>query len=147
MLQGAADWGARRGGALGSAVLNGAAGLNAAAEVSGVNDLGRAIGEGNALGVGVALAGMLPVGRVASKADNAAGLILKYLGDDATAMVNETGDLILQAKNGLREVRFDVNKTHPHKSPHVHVIEYKQVKNQKVEVYNKRVYPADVPAE
>ncbi len=70
---------------------------------------------------------------------------MKHVGDDATGFLNEAGDLILQSKNGLREVRFDFNNPSPHKSPHVHVIEYKQVKNKKVETRNDRVYPNDVP--
>ena len=65
-LQAAANWGARRGGALGSAVLNTAAAANAASEAFGVNELGRAIGEGDVGGGAFALASMLPVGRGAT---------------------------------------------------------------------------------
>jgi len=62
-------------------------------------------------------------------------------------ITNEFGDTIIQSKDGLREIRFDFNHTAPHANPHTHLIEYKMVKNKKVEVVNKRIYPDGVPPE
>lgn len=126
-------------------MVNGAAVANGLSEAFGFNELGKAIGDRDALGVAVAAAGFLPAGKVARRSGDAAELILKYVGDDAVPIINEAGDLILQSKNGLREIRFDFRNPAPHKSPHVHVIEYKNVKNKKLETFNKRVYPSDVP--
>lgn len=140
-----ANWGARRGGPLGGAALNFGAALNAASEAFGTNELGAALGSGSVSGVAFAAAGFLPVGKLARRGSDAAQLILKHVGDDAVGFLNEAGDLILQSKNGLREVRFDFNNPAPHKSPHVHVIEYKTVKNNKAVTRNDRVYPRDVP--
>jgi RHS repeat-associated protein len=65
-LQAAANWGAQRGGPLGTVVLNGAAAANAAAEALSINDLGRAVAAGDVGSGAFALASMLPVGRGAS---------------------------------------------------------------------------------
>lgn len=65
MFQGVANWGARRGGLVGWAALNGGAAANAASEAFGTNDVGAAVGSGSVVGTGVALAGALPVGRIA----------------------------------------------------------------------------------
>ena len=89
--------------------------------------------------------GVLPIGKVARRGGDAFDAIMRHVGDDASAMLNEAGDLILQSRNGMKEVRFDFNNPAPHASPHVHVIEYKQVKNKKVETRNDRIYPNDVP--
>jgi hypothetical protein len=112
-----------------------------------LNELGGAVADGSAVRTGVALAGMLPLGRVAGKADDAFGLIVKYVGEDAVGQLNKHGDLILESKDGLRQVRFDVNHPQPHRSPHAHVVEYRNTKNGKERIYNERVYPRDVPPE
>jgi len=70
-----------------------------------------------------------------------------WIGKDAKVITNEFGDTIIQSKDGLREIRFDFNHTAPHANPHTHLIEYKMVKNKKVEVVNKRIYPDGVPPE
>ena len=76
-----ADWGARRGGAVGAVALNVGAGLDAASEAFGTNDLGAAVGEGDVAGASLALAAMLPVGKLGK-----AGRILKNIdGGAATA--------------------------------------------------------------
>jgi len=67
--------------------------------------------------------------------------ITKWLGKEAKAIMNEAGDVVLQSRNGLKEIRFDFKNYYPHEAPHVHVIEYRRVKNNKVEIYNERVYP------
>ncbi len=64
LLHGTANWGAQHGGAIGSVALNGAAAANAAAESFAVNDLGRAVAARDGVGGAIALASMLPVGRV-----------------------------------------------------------------------------------
>lgn len=110
-----------------------------------MNELGQRIDARDAGGVALAAAGFLPAGKIARRSSDAFDLIMRHVGDNATAMLNEAGDLILQSKSGLKEVRFDFNNPSPHRSPHVHVIEYKRVKNNKVETRNDRVYPNDVP--
>jgi hypothetical protein len=65
MFQAAANWGASRGGLVGGAALNVGAAANAASEAFGTNDLGAAIGHRSVGGAAVALAGVLPIGRVA----------------------------------------------------------------------------------
>lgn len=141
----AAAWGASRGGAVGRTAVTLAAAANAASEALGTNALGAAIGDGSLGGTALAAAGFLPIGKVARRGGDAFDAIMRHVGDDASAMLNEAGDLILQSRNGMKEVRFDFNNPAPHASPHVHVIEYKQVKNKKVETRNDRIYPNDVP--
>lgn len=63
-LQAAANWGAKRGGALGTTVLNVAAFVNGVSEATQVNALGRAIDDGDAGAAAGALAGALPVGKL-----------------------------------------------------------------------------------
>lgn len=102
LTQGAANWGAQRSGAVGSAVLNGAAATNAAAEAFGVNDLGRAVADGNAVGGAIALASMLPVGRagaglakgIAKTIDRAQGATVAFdkLGKFTRAVWEVAGD-------------------------------------------------------
>ena len=74
-------------------------------------------------------------GRTALKA------IYKYLGKGAKIGKNKSGDIILQSKDGLREIRFDFKNTYPHKDPHIHVIEYMIWKNKKKIVANERIFP------
>ncbi|MGH7659201.1 MAG: RHS repeat-associated core domain-containing protein [Gemmatimonadales bacterium] len=147
MFQAAANWGATKGGALGGVVLNAAAAANGLSEALGTNELGRAVGDGDIGGMLVAGAGFLPVGRIAGKGDDAFRVIMQHVGSDAKAITNEAGDLILQSADEMREIRFDFNNHAPHRSPHVHVIEYKNVKNRKVETRNDRVFPRDVSPE
>ena len=82
-FQAMADRGVRRGGAAGALALNVGASLNAASEAFGTNELGAAIGEGNVAGAGMALATMLPVGKLGK-----AGRLLKNL-DGGAASANE----------------------------------------------------------
>ena len=63
-FQGLANWGARRGGALGGVALNLGAGLNAASEAFGTNDLGLAIGERDLGGAAFAAVTLLPGGKL-----------------------------------------------------------------------------------
>jgi len=73
--------------------------------------------------------------------------VSRWLGKDAKVITNDAGDTIIQSADGLREIRFDFNHTYPHKNPHTHLIEYKMVKNKKVEITNRRIYPAGVTPE
>jgi hypothetical protein len=63
LFQKAANWGARRGGAVGNVVLNAAAAANGVAEAAGINDLGNSISEGSVSGTAFVAAGLLPVGK------------------------------------------------------------------------------------
>lgn len=47
-----------------------------------------------------------------------------YIGAGGKAFRNDAGDLIIQSRNGLREVRFDINNPAPHTMQHTHIIEY-----------------------
>ena len=64
-----------------------------------------------------------------------------FLGRGSKARLNDAGDLLLQSQDELREVRFDLNNFSPHDAPHVHVIGYERVKNNKVEIFNERIFP------
>jgi RHS repeat-associated protein len=77
LLQGAANWGARRGGGVGSSVLNAAAGLNAVSEALGIDAFGKAIAEGDALGIGVGLASFVPIGRAGAIGKSALSALMK----------------------------------------------------------------------
>ena len=68
-------------------------------------------------------------------------------GDKYRVITNRNGDKIFMSEDELREIRFDFNRTYPHKNPHTHIIEYRMVKNQKVEIFNRRIYPNGVTQE
>lgn len=75
-------------------------------------------------------------------------LVEDIVGPNAKATLNEAGDLVIESQNGLAKVRFDINRTVPHKSPHAHVEVFEQVKNKKVPVQKSGpIYPKDVPHE
>lgn len=63
-LQAAADWGAKRGGALGKTVLNVAAAVNGITEATQINRIGRGIDNGDIVETGFAAAEFLPIGKV-----------------------------------------------------------------------------------
>ena len=63
-LQSMADWGAKRGGALGKAVLNVAAAANGITEATQINAIGRGIDDGDIGATAFAAAEFLPVGRI-----------------------------------------------------------------------------------
>lgn len=115
MLQAAADWGARRGGTLGSAVLNGAAAANGASEAFGLNDFGRALADRDVAGGALALAGMLPAGKLSKVGILADGMKL-HVDDALDAAVDFLGKGYKEASNGrflsadgLRQVRMGAN--------------------------------------
>lgn len=63
-------------------------------------------------------------------------------------MRNEAGDLVMESADGLKKIRFDINRPAPHKNPHSHVEIFKKVKNKKVPVEKSGpIYPKDVPHE
>ena len=66
--------------------------------------------------------------------------VRRFIGPGGRAFRNEAGDLVVQSRDEIREVRFDFNNPYPHWTPHVHVIEYERVKNEKEEIFNERVY-------
>ena len=68
----------------------------------------------------------------------------KYLHEDAKAFYNKSEDLIIESRDGLRQIRFDFNKTSPHLNKHIHVIRFIRVGNKKIEIMNERIYPAGV---
>ncbi len=84
---------------------------------------------------------------VSSQIKNLGDDVSRWLGKDAKVVKTPTGDIIVQSADELREIRFDFNRTYPHKNPHTHVIEYKMVKNKKVEIMNRRIYPSGVSPE
>ena len=55
-----------------------------------------------------------------------------WLGTNSRVIRNEAGDVILQSKDGLREIRFDFNSFYPHDKPHIHLTVYKMKKNKKI---------------
>lgn len=44
-----------------------------------------------------------------------------FLGKDSKVITNNAGDTIFVSKDGLRRVRFDINRPHPHMNPNVHI--------------------------
>jgi hypothetical protein len=75
-------------------------------------------------------------------------LVEDIVGPNAKATLNEAGDLVIESQNGLTKVRFDINRTVPHKNSHAHVEVFEQVKNKKVPVQKSGpIYPKDVPHE
>ena len=71
--------------------------------------------------------------------------IRNWLGNDARVITNNSGDKIFLSNDGLRRVRFDINRTHPHNNPHGH-FEHK-IGNiwAPVDPDNPQIYPLDVP--
>ncbi|HEX4840343.1 MAG TPA: hypothetical protein VFU89_07885 [Rhabdochlamydiaceae bacterium] len=67
--------------------------------------------------------------------------VSEWLGEGTQCMRNKSGDPIFLSKDGLRKVRFDFNKPHPHQSPHLHFEHFVDGKWQELN----RVYPIDVP--
>ena len=124
MFQAGANWGAARGGGLGTAVLNLSAAANAASEAFGANALGAAVGNRDAVGSGFALAGMLPIGRVGKGArllpvNEALDEAVRFLGTGYKEV--SAGRFI--SKDGLRQVRMgidDIMGTHAG-GPHINM--------------------------
>ncbi len=76
-----------------------------------------------------------------SLVDDAAKLATDFLGKDARVITNKAGDKIFVSKDGLRRVRFDINRPNPHKNPHAHVEEFINGKWQSARAYPKDVLP------
>ncbi len=73
-------------------------------------------------------------------ADDAADAVRKWLGDDARAITNKSGDKVFINNAETRRVRFDINNPNPHQSPHSHVEELLNGEWQK----SGPIYPTDV---
>ena len=81
------------------------------------------------------------VGLAAKNVGGVADSVATWLGRGGRVIKNDAGDSIFLSENGLRRVRFDINRPFPHRSPHGHVEEFVNGK------WNKSgpVYPKDVP--
>jgi RHS repeat-associated protein len=118
LLQNAANWGATRGGSVGSVLLNVAAGANAASEAFGINAFGKAIAERDGVNIGLGLASFVPAGRVLRGSSllvrGAAEALATRIGENSVTVVLENGfkriDLIGRAHAGIP-------------TPHVHWFE------------------------
>jgi hypothetical protein len=66
--------------------------------------------------------------------------IENFLGPEARVITNSAGDKVFMSKDGLRRVRFDINRPAPHKSPHAHIENLVNGKWQK----SGPIYPRDV---
>lgn len=64
-----------------------------------------------------------------------------WLGEGTQFVRNKAGDPVFLSKDGLRKVRFDFKRPHPHESPHLHFEHL--VKGEWEEI--SRIYPVDVP--
>jgi hypothetical protein len=64
-----------------------------------------------------------------------------WLGKDYRTITNGAGDNVFMSKDGLRKIRFDINKTSPHANPHTHVEEFVNGKW----VKSGPLYPKDMP--
>jgi hypothetical protein len=71
--------------------------------------------------------------------------VRRFIGPSGRAFRNEAGDLVVLSGDEMREVRFDFNDPSPHDHPHMHVIDYKQIKTNKIPDPNRRLWPSDVP--
>ncbi len=89
---------------------------------------------------GAAIAKIMKARQVARAAE-------EWLGKGSRAWRNKAGDVIVESEDGLRQIRFDFKNTSPHKNPHTHVIEFKQVKNKKMKVFEERIFPRDLTPE
>lgn len=118
MFQAGADWGAQHGGALGAIALNVSAAANAASEAWGSNALGSAVADRNVIGGAVALAGMLPIGKLGKIAEGAHLPINQALDEAAHflgAGYKEAKAGRFVSADGLRQVRMgvgDITGTH-----------------------------------
>jgi RHS repeat-associated protein len=61
--------------------------------------------------------------QLAPKVDDVARNAAEWLGRDSRVIRNPAGDKVFVSKDGLRRIRFDINRPHPHQSPHMHVEE------------------------
>ena len=53
--------------------------------------------------------------------DDTVNSLKDWLGKDTKTITNLSGDKIFLSQDGLRRVRFDINRTYPHQSPHTHI--------------------------
>jgi RHS repeat-associated protein len=97
-------------------------------------------GHGAVRCVGTKLAGRLTL-RGTPKAQIVGDRILEFLGKDSRMIVNKAGDPIFISKDGLRRVRFDINRPYSHTGAHVHI----EVKVAKRWMGSGPLYPKDVP--
>jgi RHS repeat-associated protein len=85
--------------------------------------------------------GLGPEGKIkaAESVVKALNLVGKYLGNSVKVIINKAGDRIFLSQDGLKRIRFDIKRPHPHKNPHAHV-------EQKVDGKWRggRAYPKDV---
>jgi hypothetical protein len=68
------------------------------------------------------------------------GQVKQFLGKDARVITNKAGDKVFVSKDGLRRVRFDINRPNPHLNPHSHV----EVKLNGKWIKSGPIYPKDV---
>ncbi|MCL1999440.1 MAG: hypothetical protein FWG65_11815 [Turicibacter sp.] len=68
-----------------------------------------------------------------------------WLGAEARLIRNKYGDKIILSKDGLRRVRFDINRPKPHNNQHMHVEHLVGSKWKAVDPNKKQLYPYDVP--
>lgn len=64
-----------------------------------------------------------------------------WLGPNWRVINNQAGDTIVLSDDGLRRLRFDINRPYPHSSPHAHVEELVNGRW----VKSGPLYPTDVP--
>jgi hypothetical protein len=76
----------------------------------------------------------------ASLVDDAAMQAVSWLGKDARVITNKAGDKVFMSSDGARKMRFDLNRPHPHTSPHVHIEELVNGK-----WIGPRIFPKGVP--
>lgn len=75
-----------------------------------------------------------------NKIENLSRKILDWLGPTSRLIKNKAGDIILLSADGLKRVRFDINRPFPHENLHSHVEELINGEWQGI-----RIYPHDVP--
>ena len=76
------------------------------------------------------------------KINQAESMINSWLGEGTRFIRNKAGDPTFLSKDGLRRVRFDFDRPHPHKNSHIHVDEH--ISNG-IWKESGQIYPRDVP--
>ena len=83
------------------------------------------------------------VGESAPSVSTTARHIKEWLGD-GRGVINKHNDPIFVSKDGLRQIRFDINHPSPHKNPHVH-LETRETLKKPFKIIRK--WPKDVKPE
>ena len=106
--------------------------------VAAARDVGRA--SALALTMAAAVRSPLEAGKSRLRVKRVVKSVREYVSEDARALHNEAGDLVVESKDGLGQFRVDLKHPDPHRSPHAHVTSFEKVKNKKRVVRDIQVF-------